>query len=106
MPEHPGDRPRNRYAEDWPSRVAPFTSATRAEPGNLWFAWARSLAAPHSYVLVEAFVDDAAAAQVNSDHFRTALEEIRPLLRHTPEIVSTTVEGASGWSPMGELTID
>ncbi|GAA3177684.1 putative quinol monooxygenase [Streptomyces ramulosus] len=94
------------YAEEWPKHVAAFTEATRAEPGNLWFEWSRNIEDPLSYTLVEAFQDDAAEAHVNSDHFRAGLETMRPLLRHTPEIVSTSIEGATGWSAMGELVID
>ncbi|MFB9521052.1 putative quinol monooxygenase [Streptomyces cremeus] len=93
------------YVESWPEHVAAFTAATRAEPGNLWFDWSRSVADPNEYVLVEAFQDDAAEAHVNSDHFRAGLEAMRPLLRHTPQIVSTTIEGQSDWSEMGELRI-
>ncbi|MEV0371689.1 putative quinol monooxygenase [Streptomyces sp. NPDC050636] len=94
------------YVDEWPALVSEFTSATRAEPGNLWYEWSRSLEDPDTYVLVEAFQDDAAEAHVNSDHFRAAMKQMRPLLRRTPDIVSTTIEGANGWSAMGELTID
>lgn len=94
------------YAEEWPQHVAAFTKATRAEPGNLWFEWSRGVEDPNTYVLVEAFQDDAAAAHVNSAHFKAALDTMRPLVRRTPEIVSTTIEGADGWSAMGELKID
>ncbi|MEV8310813.1 putative quinol monooxygenase [Streptomyces flavidovirens] len=94
------------YADEWPQHVEAFTEATRAEPGNLWFEWSRSVEDPHTYVLVEAFQDDAAAAHVNSGHFKAALETMRPLVRRTPDIVSTTIEGADGWSAMGELKID
>lgn len=93
------------YAEEWPQHVADFTRATRAEPGNLWYEWSRSLEDPNTYVLVEAFQDGAGEAHVNSDHFRAAMETMRPLLRRTPDIVSTTIEGAAGWSEMGELKI-
>ncbi|MFD9570207.1 putative quinol monooxygenase [Streptomyces sp. NPDC059982] len=94
------------YADQWPEKVAEFTRATRAEPGNLWFEWSRSLEEPDTYVLVEAFQDDAAEAHVTSGHFQAALETMRPLVTRTPEIVSTTIEGATGWSRMGELQID
>ncbi|MEU6311052.1 putative quinol monooxygenase [Streptomyces sp. NPDC047014] len=94
------------HVDAWPDTVKAFTEATRAEPGNLWFEWSRSLEDPHTYVLVEAFQDDAAEAHVTSDHFRTALETMRPLVTRTPEIVSTTIEGATGWSRMGELEVD
>ncbi|TXS47727.1 putative quinol monooxygenase [Streptomyces sp. t39] len=93
------------HAEEWPEKVGAFTRATREEPGNLWFEWSRSLDDPNTYVLVEAFQDDAGEAHVRSDHFRAGLEAMRPLLRRTPDIVSTTIAGAEGWSAMGELTI-
>jgi quinol monooxygenase YgiN len=94
------------HSEDWLEHVEAFTRDTRAEPGNLWFEWSRSIEDPHTYVLVEAFQDGAGEAHVNSDHFRAGLEAMRPLLRRTPDIVSTAIEGADGWSAMGELTID
>ncbi len=86
-------------------RVGPFTEATRAEPGNLWFDWSRSVADPHEFILIEAFLDDdAAGAHVNSDHFKAGLETMRPALISTPKIVSRKVEGDS-WGEMGELQI-
>ena len=59
-------------AEEWPQITKEFTEATRAEPGNKWFDWSRSLDDPNEYVLVEAFDDDAAEAHVKSDHFQKA----------------------------------
>ncbi len=50
--------------------------------------------------------DGAGEAHVNSDHFRAALETMRPLVQRAPQIVSTVIEGADGWSRMGELGID
>ncbi|GLX49658.1 antibiotic biosynthesis monooxygenase [Streptomyces hygroscopicus subsp. hygroscopicus] len=94
------------HADEWPKHVEAFTQATRAEAGNLWFEWSRSLEDPNTYVLVEAFQDGTGEAHVNSDHFRAGLEAMRPLLRRTPDIVSTTIAGADGWGAMGELTID
>jgi quinol monooxygenase YgiN len=95
------------HADTWLERVGEFTRATRAEPGNLWFEWSRSVEDPRTYVLVEAFRDDAAgAAHVQSEHFRVAMQELRPLISATPDIVSTTIEDADGWSKMGELSLD
>ena len=94
------------HADEWLTRVDPFTRATREEPGNLWFEWSRSVDDRTTFVLVEAFHDGAAEAHVGSDHFKAALTEIRSLIRTTPRIVSTTIEGADGWSKMGELAID
>ncbi|MCV7196198.1 putative quinol monooxygenase [Mycobacterium angelicum] len=94
------------WSERWPEFVAAFTDATRAEPGNLWFEWSRSLADPAEYVLVEAFRDgEAGGAHVNSDHFKRAMQELPLALAATPKIISQTVD-ATGWSEMGEMSVD
>ena len=56
-------------------------------------------------ILIEAFLDDdAAASHVSSAHFRAGLEAMRPALAATPKIVSRKVDG-SDWDTMGELQI-
>ena len=92
-------------AEKWLDLTRDFTEATRAEPGNKWFEWSRSVEDPNEFVLVEAFEDDGAAAHVNSAHFAQAMTDMRPALRATPKIVSRQIDG-DGWDAMGELTID
>jgi len=90
----------------WLDVTKPFTKATRHEPGNLWFEWYTSTDRADEFLLVEAFKDgQAGAAHVGSEHFRTALDAMRPHLAHTPEIVSQTV-AQTGWDKMGELPID
>lgn len=97
---------RPEFTESFIERNAAFTEATRAERGNLWFEWSRSVEDPSEFVLVEAFADDDAAhAHVSSDHFAQGLETLRPLITETPRIVSRKVEG-SGWDEMGELKIE
>lgn len=91
--------------EKWPELVREFTEATRAEPGNLFFDWSKSLEEDNEFVLVEAFTDEGAGPHVNSDHFKKGLESMRPHLVETPRIISRQVEG-NGWEPMGELQID
>ncbi len=94
------------WSERWPDFVAPFTEATRAEPGNLWFEWSRSLDNPADYVLVEAFRDaEAGGAHVNSDHFKNAMRELPQALQSTPKIISQAID-ATGWSAMGEMTVN
>lgn len=44
------------HAESWPELTREFTEATRAEPGNIFFEWSRSLDDPNTYVLIEAFM--------------------------------------------------
>jgi quinol monooxygenase YgiN len=95
-----------RWTKRWPALVERFTAATRAEPGNLWFDWARCLENPAVYVLVEAFRDaEAGAAHVNSDHFKQALREMPRALASTPKIINQTID-ATGWSEMAELKIN
>lgn len=95
---------RPEHADAFPETVRPFTEATRAEDGNLFFEWSRSLEDPNEYVLVEGFEDDAAEAHVSSDHFAAGLEAMRPVLAATPSIISQTIP-VDGWGPMGELEI-
>jgi quinol monooxygenase YgiN len=93
-------------ADRWPEIAGPFTQATRAEPGCLWFDWSRSLDDPNEYVLVEAFRDgDAGAAHVGSDHFKQAQQDLPAHLAATPKIVSQAVD-QDDWNELGELKVD
>jgi quinol monooxygenase YgiN len=93
------------HADRWPEISADFTAATRAEPGNLWFDWSRSLDDPTEYVLVEAFRDgDAGAAHVQSEHFRTAQKMLPDYLAETPRIVNFEIP-QDDWSPLGEFAV-
>jgi quinol monooxygenase YgiN len=93
------------YRDKWPALTKAFTDATRAEEGNLWFEWSRSLDDPNEYVLVEAFRDsEAGAVHVNSEHFHEGLAAMRPALTATPRILHTEIEGED-WAAMGELEI-
>jgi quinol monooxygenase YgiN len=93
-------------ADRWPEITRAFTTATRAEPGCLWFTWSRSLDNPNEYVLVEAFRDgDAGAAHVKSDHFKTAQRELPPHLVATPRIVNMVIP-QNDWSELGEMAVN
>lgn len=93
------------HADDWPDLSREFTEATRAEEGCLWFEWSRSLDDPTVYVLVEAFRDDdAGAAHVQSEHFRTATSTLPRYLARTPDIVNVSVPGTQ-WSVLGEMAV-
>ena len=93
------------HADAWPDLTRSFTEATRAEPGNLWFDWSRDLEDPQEYVLLEAFQDDAAAAHVQSDHFKRAQAELPQYLEETPRILNTVLEGRE-WDELGELAVE
>ncbi len=96
---------RPEWTDRWMDLVADFTAATRAEPGNLWFEWSRSIEDPATYVLVEAFTEEGAGAHVSSEHFQQAMVDLRQGVVATPQIVSRQVDG-SGWDVMGEITVD
>jgi len=95
---------RPEYTDGWLDLVDDFTQATRAEPGNLWFEWSRSVDDPNEFVLVEAFKDDAAEAHVKSDHFVQAMKTLLPAIVETPRIVNFVIPGED-WSRMGELEV-
>lgn len=95
---------RHERSEEWLSLVADFTAATRAEPGNIFFEWSRSVDNPDQFVLVEGFKDgDAGAAHVGSEHFKVAMASLPDAIADRPEIISVEVPG-EGWGPMGELS--
>lgn len=96
---------RPEWTDRWLDLVADFTTATRAEPGNLWFEWSRSVDDPAEFVLVEGFADDGAGPHVNSEHFKKAVAAMPQALVRTPQIVSRQVEG-DAWGEMGEVTVE
>lgn len=99
-------RVKPEYADRFPQLAEAFTTATRAEPGCLWFEWSRSLDDPTEYVLVEAFRDaDAGGAHVQSDHFKRATAQFPGYLVETPKIVSQNVD-QDGWSELGEMRVE
>jgi len=96
---------RPEHSEDWLERLRPFTQSTRAEPGNLWFDWSRSVDDVNEFVLVEAFRDGAAgAAHVGTAHFQDAMKLMATMLASTPRIVNGELPGED-WSRMGELEV-
>ena len=93
---------RAKYADDWPSLVGEFTTATRAEPGNISFDWYRSADDPNLWVLIEVFHDaEAGQAHVESAHFKEATSMMPRWLAAAPEIIHVEVPG-DGWSAVSE----
>src|SRR4051794_13207632 len=99
-------RVRPEHAAQWPDLSREFTNATRAEPGNLWFDWSRSLDDPTEYVLVEAFRDEAAGeADVRPAPFKQAGATLPPYPLETPRIVSQAVD-QDDWSELAEMRVE
>ncbi len=95
---------RPECSDEWLALVDDFTQATRAEEGNLFFEWSRSVDNADQFVLVEAFRDGAAGgAHVNSDHFKAAMSWMPDVVARKPDIVNVEVP-QDGWGEMGEIT--
>jgi quinol monooxygenase YgiN len=88
---------------NWLAEVEEFTQGTRSEPGNIFFEWSRSVENPDQFVLVEAFGNDAAAAHVNSDHFKKFVAWAPDYVDESPQIINATIPGTD-WSRMAEVT--
>lgn len=99
-------RTKPEWSDRWLDLVDGYSKTTRAEPGNLWFEWSRSVDDPTEFVLVEAFHDDGALPHVTSEHFAEAMRTFPEALAETPKIINVQIEGATDWSRMGELTVE
>ncbi|TKV60489.1 antibiotic biosynthesis monooxygenase [Nakamurella flava] len=92
------------YADQWIELSREFTEGTRAEPGNIFYDWSRSVEDPTEYVLIEAFKEDAAEAHVKSDHFVKAQQELPQYLVETPKIRNIVMPG-DHWDSLGEFEV-
>ncbi|MBH1937640.1 antibiotic biosynthesis monooxygenase [Streptomyces sp. AV19] len=96
---------RPERSEQWLELVNDFTQATRAEPGNLFYEWSRSVDDPNEFVLVEGFRDaEAGRVHVESAHFKKAMEDMSYAITEKPKIVSVEIPDRQGWDLMGELS--
>ena len=90
-------------ADEWLTLVEDFTQAVRAEPGNVFFEWSRSVQDPNTFVLLECFRDaEAGAAHVATDHFQQAIGWMPDVVAATPSIIHADIPG-DGWGEMGEV---
>src|ERR1700728_3685978 len=88
---------RAKYADDFPSLIADYIAASRAEPGTLSVDCGRSAHGPSLWFLIEGFRDAAAGeAHVSSEHFKAAMSEMPRLLAAAPEIIHVETPG-EGW---------
>jgi len=95
---------RPERSEEWLTLVGDFTRSTRAEEGNIFFEWSRSVDDPNQFVLVEAFQNGAAEAHVTSEHFTTAIGWMPDVVATTPDVVSVQGVVGDGWGKMGEVS--
>ena len=95
---------RPERAEEWAALSEEYTRAVRAEEGNLFFEWSKSLEEPDTYVLVEGFRDAAAgASHVGTQAFEDFVERAPDLVAAQPQIIYVDAPDVPGWGPMGEI---
>lgn len=98
-------RPLPEHIDTFRDQVAEFTEKTRAEEGNIFFDWSVNTDDPSEFILIEAFEDDAAEAHVKSEHFKQACELFPKILKETPQIINTLIEGKTEWDRMAEFAV-
>ncbi len=95
---------RPEKADAFLQEAAPYTDATRAEEGNVFFEWSRSLDEPSTFVLLEAFRDaDAGAAHVAGQHVQDFFSWAPDWVSAKPQIIYIDEPDLTGWGPMGEI---
>lgn len=95
---------RPERADGFMEAAAAYTEATRAEPGNVFFEWSRSLDEPNVFVLLEAFEDAAAGeAHVKGAHVREFFAWAPEWVTAKPQIIYLDTADFTGWQPMGEI---
>ena len=91
-------------ADQFMSAAADYTAATRAEAGNIFFEWSRSLDEPNTFVLLEAFQDSAAgSAHVAGQHVKDFFAWAPDWVSARPQIIYVDQPDLTGWGPMGEI---
>ncbi len=86
------------------AEAASYTEATRAEEGNLFFEWSRSVDDPNVFVLLECFRDaDAGAAHVAGAHVQDFFSWAPDWVSAKPQILYVDSPDITGFGPMGEI---
>ncbi len=96
---------RPERVDEWTSLADEYTRAVRAEEGNVFFEWSRSLEEKDTFVLVEGFRDAAAGqAHVSTPAFTVFVNAAPDLIAAQPQIIYVDAPDVSGWGPMGEIS--
>ena len=91
-------------ADKFIEATAAYTAATRAEVGNIFFEWSRSVDDPNTFVLLEAFQGpEAGAAHVAGAHVQDFFGWAPDWVSEKPKIIYIDRLDLTGWGPMGEI---
>ncbi len=95
---------RPEKADSFMDEAAAYTAATRAEEGNVFFEWSRSLDEPNTFVLLEAFRDaEAGSAHVAGQHVKDFFQWAPDWVSAKPQIIYVDSPDLTGWGAMGEI---
>lgn len=95
---------RPEKADQFMDAAADYTAATRAEAGNIFFEWSRSLDEPNTFVLLEGFRDaEAGSAHVTGQHVKDFFDWAPDWVSAKPQIMYIDKPDLTGWDPMGEI---
>ena len=95
---------REGWADRWLDLVDEFTRATRAEDGNLWFWWARSVDEPDVFFLLEGHREDGVEEHLRSPLIPKIQREWPVALVETPQVLMTVMPG-NDWQEMALLPV-
>lgn len=93
---------RPEWCDGWLDLVSEFTEATRAEDGNAWFWWSRSVDDPCVFFLLEGHREATVADHLASPLIPKIRKEWPQALVATPMVITAAVPG-EGWQPMDDL---
>lgn len=95
---------RPEKTQDWLDLAQWYSEHVRAEPGNAFFSFSRSLEDEHEYVCVEGFQDDAAGKEhMKQDHVPVFMDKASDCVARRPQIIYVDADEVTGWNEMGEI---
>ncbi len=90
--------------DEWLKLADDYARAVRAEEGNRFFQFSRSLDDQDEYVCIEGFRDgDAGQAHMKTDHVGWFMKTAPDLVAARPKIIYVDAPEVEGWVEMGEI---
>lgn len=95
---------RPEKTEEWLKIANDYATAVRAEEGNRFFEFSRSLDDEHEYVCIEGFADgDAGAAHMQTSHVSHFMSTMPDIVSRQPKIIYIDAPQVEGFVDMGEI---
>lgn len=95
---------RPEKTQEWLALADSYTKAVRAEPGNNFFQFSRSLEDENEYVCIEGFADAAAGQEhMKQDHVAHFMNAAPDCVSARPKIIYVDAEEVEGFVEMGEI---